>query len=359
MSEQNKVVALKPVRQLEQILNTRKDALKAWARGRIDPAALIRWAVLEYSRSEQLRACTPESIYFALIACAQLGLEPSGVRQEAFIVPFKRTAIFMPGYRGYIVLARRAAVRLVPHVVYDEDLFELDYISDKIVTHKPALRERGEIIGAYAWARLPADEYDVEWMDLEELEHVREVANQVRGGKDSPSYKEWPDQMYRKAPIRRISKRLPMGEEMARAVALDVAAEMGDLHTYHEVIDVPADGELGDAAQLEEPDATRGVAGAKARLRQGAKQTPASENPIPPDSSPASADPEPVMPMDLAVEVMALDDLLEHAFDAPDSMPHVRARIERLPEGAEKERLKVTWTRAMQEISGGPPRSTR
>lgn len=350
MSDQQKVVALKPVRALEQILNARREALKQWAVGRIDPAALIRWALLEYSKSEHLRQCTPESIYVALIACAQFGLEPSGVRQEAFIVPFKRTALFIPGWRGFVTLARRAQIRLVPHVVFAADEFELDYMADKLVVHKPALRDRGDILGAYAWARLPGDEYDVEWMPIEDLEHVREMANRVRGGKDSPAYADWPDQMYRKAPVRRIAKRLPAGEEFARAAALDVAAEVGDHASYSEILDVPSE-DMGEVSPGE-PVETRGIEGAKAQLRASTrKQTPASET-VPPGSSPASADVGRSRG-DPSVEVMELEEMLERCFDAPDSMPHIRARIDRMPESPERARLSATWVKARQEMEGG------
>lgn len=341
--------AQKPVRGLEQILTApeRLKKLGEWAAGRVSPAALVRWALLEYSQSDALQRCTPESIYLSLIACAQFGLEPSGIRQEAFIVPFKNVATFMPGWRGYVTLARRAKVRLVPHVVYEHDRFELDYMVDKLVVHKPALRDRGALIGAYAWARLPDDEFDVEWMDLDELEHVREMANRVRFGKDSPAYIDWPDQMYRKAPIRRISKRLPAGEEMARAVAINEAADAGDLHAYKQLIDLKDQLPELETAQLEQVPETRGVAGAKAKLR--ARQAPASEV-APPDIS-SSAPADPVHPKaDPAVEVMALDDLLEHIFEAPESLPYLKVRIELLPEGEDKARLRASLAKAIQAI---------
>ena len=346
MSEQSmKVVAVRPVRALEQILNSRLEALKKWAAGRLDPAALVRWALLEYSKSEQLRRCTPESIYTSLITAAQFGLEPSGIRGEGYIVPFGRTAVFIPGYRGYIVLARRANIRLVPHLVYENDVFELDYMVDRLVVHKPALRDRGEIMGAYAWARLPDDEFDVEFLPIEELEHIREVANRTRGGKDSPAYADHEGQMYRKSPIRRIAKRIPLGEEMARAVALDIATETGDLATYHEIIDVPSEGQFD--APLEEVE-TRGVAGAKAQIQRRAKQTPASDDPpSPPHDSPASAEPvHPEGTIELADQIRGLYSALETIFQNPELLPMLRAQVERLPDVPDKPLLQKQLARA-------------
>lgn len=223
---------------LKQFLDLRADNLAKWVRGKIDPASLIRFAVLEYSQSEQLQRCTQDSIYLALIACAQVGLEPSGVKGEAYIVPFKTTATFMPGYRGLIKLALRsgAVTSLVSHVVYEADHFEIDLGTDGRVVHRPALSNRGRMIGAYALAKMSNGEFDVEWMPLEDLERVRKSAE--RGGRESPAYANWADQMARKAPIRRICKRLPMGDEYALAARLDEAAETGDMAAYQRALDV-------------------------------------------------------------------------------------------------------------------------
>lgn len=236
---------------LAQFLNQRHDRLAQWAGKRIDASSLIRFALMDYQRSPQLQNCSPESIYLALIACAQLGLEPGGVRQEAFIVPYKSTATFQLGYRGILTLAHRSPLirKLSANVVYDRDQFEIDIGSGARIVHRPSLDDdRGEIIGAYAYAVLPHDELDVEWMSLSDLEKI-EASAQGTGRSDSP-WRLWRDQMLRKSPIRRLGKRLPLDSDAAFALQLDGAAVAGDREGYRDafrtrdiepdVIDVPA-----------------------------------------------------------------------------------------------------------------------
>src|SRR5690606_34658863 len=138
---------------------------------------------------------------------------------------------------------------------------------DARVTHRPALRDRGVLVGAYALAKMVSGEFEIEWMPLEELERVRAAAK--RGDRESPAYSQWADQMYRKAPIRRLSKRLPLGEEFHRAAKADELADVGDMRAYQRVIDVegttaPIDGE----PRAEVAPAGKGAAGVKDRLRK-------------------------------------------------------------------------------------------
>lgn len=270
-----------PAAALKQFLDLRADSLAKWVRGKIDPAGLIRFALLEFSQNEALQKCSPASIYTALIACAQVGLEPSGVKGEAYIVPFKGVAQFMPGYRGLIKLALRsgAVKSLASHLVYAADEFRIDLGTEASVIHRPALSARGPMIGAYALAKMANGEFDIEWMPLEELEKIRQSA--TRNGRESPAYSNWGDQMARKAPIRRICKRLPMGDDYALAARLDEAGESGDQVAYLRALDVDVNaspGEPASAPQHEHPVASRGMAALKSKITRRSTM-PVSEEP--------------------------------------------------------------------------------
>jgi recombinational DNA repair protein RecT len=71
-------------------------------------------------------------------------------------------------------------------------------------------------------------EIDVEFMGVDELQKIKDNAAKTRGGKPGPAYAEWEDQMYRKAPIRRLSKRLPLGDDFFLAAKADELAEIGE-----------------------------------------------------------------------------------------------------------------------------------
>ncbi len=217
---------------LSRYLKPKMSALAGWCEKRIDPAALVRFALADYSKNEKLQQCSPASIYLALVACAQVGLEPGGVMQHAFIVPYKKEATFQLGYRGAIELANRSPLidRVGANVVYENDDFDYDIGSSAYVRHKPATSDRGDMIGAYAFAKFRNGEIDVEWMPLADLEKVR------ASGHGGPAWTNWADQMHRKAPIRRLCKRLPLSRAAALAFKLDGEAEAGDVGAYRSTL---------------------------------------------------------------------------------------------------------------------------
>jgi len=252
-----------PTTQLKGFLTARMPQLIQWAGDRIKPDDLMRFALVEYAKSPQLQRCSPESIYLALIACAQVGLAPGGVRQEAFIIPYKNEATFMLGYRGIIALAMRSpdVRKLDSNVVYSNDVFDYDVGSAAFIKHKPALTERGTLIAAYAYALLANGDTVIEIMPLHDLEQIEKHA--TSGGRKSPAWRDWRDQMLRKAPIRRLGKRLPLGDDYRLAVKLDASAESGDRHGYNDTLrgtgvdivdaEIVADtGKLHGAAALKE-----------------------------------------------------------------------------------------------------------
>jgi recombination protein RecT len=230
-----------PTKALSGYLNARTKNLALFAASRTKPETLIRLAVFEFSRNEYLRRCTPETIYASLILAAQIGLEPSGIRGEAYLVPYKGSCTLIPGWRGLVKLALRskAVKSLYSHVVYEGDDFNVWLGSDLKIEHRPALSgNRGDIIAAYAVSKLESGEIDIEVMTREDLEKIRSMAAKGRGGKDGPAYEDWEDQMYRKAPIRRLAKRLPLGDDFFLAAKADELAEAGEPEKIGAFIDV-------------------------------------------------------------------------------------------------------------------------
>jgi recombination protein RecT len=151
------------------------------------------------------------------------------------------------------------------HVVYEQDEFAIELGSEPRVTHRPFIDgERGAIRGAYAVAKLESGAIDIEWMGLEELEKIRAGAAATRGGKDSPAYAEHEGEMYRKSPIRRLAKRLPLGDDFFNAAAVDEAVEAGKepprLHF-----------DAQDAEVVDEQPQTNGVRSRVAQARQEAE----------------------------------------------------------------------------------------
>jgi recombination protein RecT len=239
-----------PVRNLSRFLDARTKNLAKFTAARIKPEVLIRLALFEFSQNEYLRRCTPESIYGSLILSAQLGLEPSGIRGEAYLVPFKGKCTLIPGWRGLVKLALRskAVKSLYSHVVYEQDEFRVWLGSEPKVEHRPFLDgDPGPLRCAYAVAIMENGAIDVEVMTVDELEKIRENASKSRGGKDGPAYQDWADQMYRKAPLRRLCKRLPLGDDFFLAAKADELADSGEPEKIMPYIDV----DVSDGATTE------------------------------------------------------------------------------------------------------------
>ena len=89
------------------------------------------------------------------------------------------------------------------------------------MTHKPPKlgTDRGPIIGAYAVAETKDGERSLEVMDKVAVEKVRAASR----SKDSGPWVQWWDEMARKTVLRRLSKRLPLSEELERVIERDNA----------------------------------------------------------------------------------------------------------------------------------------
>lgn len=131
----------------------------------------------------------------------------------------------MPGYRGFLDLARRSGQikSLVARAVYENDVFEYEYGLEERVTHKPAMDERGELKAVYAVALLKDGGHQFEVMSKREIEAVRQKSQ----GKNAGPWTEYYDEMARKTVVRKLFKWLPCSVEMQKAVSLDELQEVG------------------------------------------------------------------------------------------------------------------------------------
>lgn len=228
------------VRRHKAFLEARLPMLARWVRGGVRPEALIRFELLDLQQNQKLRECSPESIYLALLACAVCGLEPGSLHGHAYLVPFAGKAQFMAGYRGLIKMAKRSGevTNISANVVHQQDTFEIDLGSEPRVIHRPKLGMRGDIIGAYAIAKMAHGGPEIEWLSNDDLERIRQVAE---SRSKSPAWKQWPEEMMRKSAIRRLSKRLPLGHDYIISSAIENAQEeTGD---SREVLDLETDGQ--------------------------------------------------------------------------------------------------------------------
>lgn len=199
----------------------------------------ISFAIQHINKSEQLQQCTNESKLQAVLNISNIGLSLNPASKEAYLIPRWnnvrkiKEASLEPGYVGLVKLLTDSGsvTSMLCQLVYENDTFSLD-IADNVrpVTHKPVLSKskRGNILGAYALATLPDGTRQVEWMDIEEINAIREKSEtyvaHLAGKIKSCTWISDHGEMCRKTVIKRIYKYLPRSKKMEKideAVRID------------------------------------------------------------------------------------------------------------------------------------------
>ncbi len=192
--------------------------------------AIILAACAQISKNPKLQECTEQSIKRAVVEAGTYGLIP-GMRNQCWLVPHKGEAVLYVGYEGKLIMLRRdgGVLDAYTHVVYEKDTFQLILGDSPSVDHEPFIDgDRGKIRGVYFVAYLKdVDRPRIEWMNREDIERVREVSSSKNGGKETPAWRDWPDEQSRKSVIHRASKTLPCSPDTMRLFEMQAAAEYG------------------------------------------------------------------------------------------------------------------------------------
>lgn len=196
----------------------------------LTPERMARIAMTELRKTPKLQECEPMSFIAAIMQASQLGLEP-GILGSCYLIPFfngktgKMECQFMPGYRGFLDLARRSGqiISLVARSVYEKDEFSYEFGLKENITHKPALNDRGELIAVYAVALLKDGGHQFDIMSVNDIEKVRATSKSKDNGPWVTNFEE----MAKKTVVRRLFKWLPCSVEMQKAVSLDEQQELG------------------------------------------------------------------------------------------------------------------------------------
>lgn len=178
----------------------------------IDPEKFARVAISVMRSNPTLQKCTPMSIMSSLSKAASDGLMPDG--RECALVPYGDQANYQPMVKGILKLIRNSGeiASIQPDVVYTNDHFK--FWKDESGTHlqhEPYLDgDRGEFKLAYSIAKTKDGEVIVTVMTKQEVEKVRNSSR----SKDSPTWKNWYDEMAKKTVLRRQAKILPSSTDL-------------------------------------------------------------------------------------------------------------------------------------------------
>jgi len=210
---------------------------------------MSRLALTAFSTNSKLQKCDHGSIAAAIMTAAQLGLEPN-VNGAGYLIPYKTTCTFVPGWKGLVDLVSRSGRGTVFTGVIFKDqryTFTDGARRDLQIHNETELDAEEDITHAYAigWVKdssMPI----IELWSVEKIRKHRDKFNKV--GSDHYSYKNW--EMYaRKIPLLQVIKYMPSSIEMSNALAVSNAAEEGRGVTIEHGLVIDAADQFGHNAE--------------------------------------------------------------------------------------------------------------
>ncbi len=198
----------------------------------LTPDRMARVCLTALRVTPKLADCTPASFMAAVMASAQLGLEPNSPLGHCYLIPYKDTCQLIIGYQGQIELAMRSGrvTSIKACVVRKGDTFEFEQgLVDKLV-HRPLADETAEITHVYAVAKIKDGEPIFTVLSRPQIEARRKRGASGKGIK-TPWDTDW-EAMAMKTAVRALFRWLPKSAEMASATHIEDSLERGQPISY-------------------------------------------------------------------------------------------------------------------------------
>lgn len=190
---------------------------------------MTRLALTAFSSSKDLQQCSAQSIAASIMTAAQLGLEP-GINGQGYLIPYKKTCTFVPGWKGLVdLVARSGRATVWTGVVFDGDRFEYELGDEPRCKHVPADHaDDAEFTNVYAIGRVRDAQMPVieVWsrnkvlMHLEQYNKVGERHYATKGENNLEMYA-------RKVALLQVLKYMPSSVELSNAIEVSHASEEG------------------------------------------------------------------------------------------------------------------------------------
>lgn len=204
----------------------------------IDPSQFVQIVVSELKKNEKLQQAfkdNPNSLFASILAGAEIGLIPSDMLGEFYIIPRvvggKLTAMPQIGYKGLVNILLRSGeiTKIHTECVYEGDHFEAIYGLEQNIIHKPnfeAERSANTLKFVYAVAKLKNGDYQFQVLTKGEILKIKALSRYENdlylNDKKDPNM--W---MVRKTALVQLSKMLPKDYYSKKAVELDNNIEGG------------------------------------------------------------------------------------------------------------------------------------
>ena len=236
-----------PLAHIQQMLNLTEKQFGLALADTIDTGKFIRVAFNEIRRNPGLQKASWPSLAGALMASAQLGLEPGGPLGHTYLIPYKDEVQLIIGYKGMEQLAYRSGLvaSITARVVRQGDDFDFRFGSDEYIHHLPKAGVGGEVTHAYAIARLVTGGQVMVVLFREDID--RRKGRSASGDNAKSPWATDYDEMARKSAIRALFRDLPASTETQRALGYD---ERGFHRPEDADLGTPGEGEVIDVDEV-------------------------------------------------------------------------------------------------------------
>jgi len=193
------------------------------------------------ANDSKLSRCNVPSILDACVTVAQLNLDLSPALSHAYIVPYGANVQLIVSARGYTAMLARTGWKLKSYIVNEADEFEyiIDGFDETIKFKKNIDSEEENFKYAVALAQSPDGTLYIEIMNFKQIDKHRMVSSNQKNAKPSGVWADWFNEMALKTVIKKLVKKLPMGEEIANVVdADDKAIEAEIIPDAQQVVDL-------------------------------------------------------------------------------------------------------------------------
>jgi len=216
-----------PVAVFSKVLDRMKPQMALALPKHMSADRMARLALTAFSTTPALQKCRTDSILASLMTATQLGLEP-GIGGQGYLIPYKDTCTFVPGWKGLVdLVARSGRATVWTGAVYAGDHFDYQLGDEPFCRHKPGDSE-GNFTHVYAIGRVKDAQMPVieVWTRGKVKKHLDQY-NKV-GGRHYALASESNFEMYaRKVALLQVLKYMPSSIELNNAMAVSHAAETG------------------------------------------------------------------------------------------------------------------------------------
>lgn len=242
---------------LKQYLEKARGSIEMALPKHLNPDRMMRLAITAFSTTPKLRECSPRSILSSLVVASQLGLEP-GVAGQGYLVPYKNTCTFIPGWQGLTGLLNNTGKATVwTDAVFEGDVWEFEKGSNPKCRHIPGdnYGNPDKLTWVYACGKVNGSEQPIiEAWPIKRVWKHRDRFNKVGGAHYSFQH---PELYARKVVLLQVLKYMPKSVELTSAMTATYAGEEGRTTEVVDgvIIDVPIEEQI-PPPRFEEPKNT-------------------------------------------------------------------------------------------------------